>query len=162
MSLLPINVSELPTVPFGCRSELPKVPGIYFALDEYGQILYLGRSVDIERRWGNHHRFKQLERLGCKQLAWLLVSDPSLLPSIESALISFHRPPLNNSPVQDASKKLASLRLDDETMKRIDAAISKFYAQVGGVPASRNAQMEAWVKEGLERMEARIREGERA
>ncbi|WP_278911665.1 hypothetical protein [Deinococcus wulumuqiensis] len=59
-----------------------------------------------------------------------------------------------------SSKKLASLRLDDETMKRIDTAIGKFYAQVGGVPASRNAQMEAWVKEGLERMEARIREGE--
>lgn len=57
-----------------------------------------------------------------------------------------------------SNKKLASLRLDDETMNRIDAAMAKFYAQVGGVAPSRNAQLEAWVREGLERMENRIEE----
>lgn len=58
-------------------------------------------------------------------------------------------------------KKLASLRLDDETMTRIDRAMTRFYAQVGGVAPSRNAQLEAWVREGLERMEQRTREGKK-
>ncbi|GGO19372.1 hypothetical protein [Deinococcus humi] len=56
-----------------------------------------------------------------------------------------------------SSKKLASLRLDEETMERIDAVMARFYAQMGGVAPSRNAQLEAWVLEGLERMEARTK-----
>lgn len=55
-----------------------------------------------------------------------------------------------------SNKKLASLRLDEEIMNRIDALMTQFYAQMGGVAPSRNAQLEAWVMEGLERMEARI------
>lgn len=54
-----------------------------------------------------------------------------------------------------SSKKLASLRLDEETMERIDRVMAAFYRRVGGVAPSRNAQLEAWVLEGLERMEAR-------
>ena len=55
------------------------------------------------------------------------------------------------------TKKLASLRLDAGTMDRIDAAMTTFYRQAGGVPPSRNAQLESWVTDGLTRMEARIR-----
>lgn len=59
-----------------------------------------------------------------------------------------------------SNKKLASLRLDHDVMDEIDAVMIKFYGQVGGVAPSRNAQLEAWVVEGLERMKARVEKRE--
>ncbi|GGI95235.1 hypothetical protein [Deinococcus wulumuqiensis] len=57
-----------------------------------------------------------------------------------------------------STKKLASLRLDHDVMDEIDAVMLRFYGQMGGVAPSRNAQLEAWVMEGLERMKARVQE----
>lgn len=59
------------------------------------------------------------------------------------------------------TKKLASLRLDEAVMDRIDAAMVTFYRQAGGVAPSRNAQLEAWVLDGLERMEKQIKAGKK-
>ena len=58
--------------------------------------------------------------------------------------------------IMPSNKKLASLRLDEAVVDNIDAVMERFYRQVGGIPPSRNAQMEAWIIEGVERMQTRL------
>lgn len=48
-----------------------------------------------------------------------------------------------------AQKKLASLRLDEEILERIDAVIERLYKGLPVAP-SRNAVLEAWIRDGLE------------
>lgn len=91
-----INLSSLPSLPLSQHSKLPAVPGIYFAVDSFDVIQYIGRSVNLKQRWLAHHRKKQLEQMGSVQLIWLEVGEPSLLPEIEDALIAWFNPPLNS------------------------------------------------------------------
>lgn len=53
-----------------------------------------------------------------------------------------------------ASKKLASLRLDDDLMSRIDNLIEVMYADLPVAP-SRNAVMESWITSALAQAEAK-------
>lgn len=100
-----IDFSVLPSVPLDQRSKLPPVPGIYFVIDSLRQIQYIGRSVNLRNRWGVHHRINQLERIGGVRIVWLEVSEPSLLPSIEAALIDWFTPSLNRTICPNAKKE---------------------------------------------------------
>jgi excinuclease UvrABC nuclease subunit len=90
-----INPRRLPSVPMSDRRLLPEDPGIYFAIDSLGVIQYIGKSVNLRRRWEGHHRLKQLKNVGDIKIAWLTVSDAHLLPAIEEALIDRFNPRLN-------------------------------------------------------------------
>ena len=89
-----LNLSSLPSVPLCDRKQLPATSGIYFALSG-GTVQYIGRSVNIRQRWADHHQTGELEKAGNVRIAYLAVSDPALLPAIETALIEFFNPPLN-------------------------------------------------------------------
>lgn len=52
-------------------------------------------------------------------------------------------------------KKLASLRLDEDVLERIDSVIADLYMGLPVAP-SRNAIMEAWILEALEAAENRV------
>lgn len=73
------QINALPYVDFAQRRRLPNSPGIYFALSDAGQVLYVGQTVNLARRWAGHHRVKQLEEIGCTRIAWLGVTDKSQL-----------------------------------------------------------------------------------
>ena len=90
-----LNLSTLPSVPLEARSRLPRSSGIYFAIDSLGTVQYIGLSKDIKQRWTQHHNCKRLNAIGGVKIAYLLVSDLKLLPTIESALIQWFMPPLN-------------------------------------------------------------------
>jgi len=117
-----ITPTQLPSVPLESRAMLPKTPGIYFAIDSQGTIQYIGRSVDINQRWKQHHRCDQLEKVGEVQIAWLEVSDTRLLSPIEKALIKWFRPPLNSEPLPSPKLPTSS---DSKTQGRIRNAIRK-------------------------------------
>lgn len=90
-----VNPLSLPSVPLEKRYDLPTIPGIYNAIDSQGVVQYIGRSNNIRQRWLQHHRNRQLQVMGGINLAWLFVSDESLLPAIEFALIESFNPLLN-------------------------------------------------------------------
>jgi excinuclease UvrABC nuclease subunit len=100
-----IDLSVLPSLPLECRSKLPPVACIYFAIDSMGQIQYVGRSANLRNRWTIHHRTNQLKQLEGVKIAWLEVSDPSLLPEIEAALINWFTPLLNGSNIQGTTNR---------------------------------------------------------
>lgn len=90
-----LDVSALPSVCLTHRAGLPTTAAIYFAIDSLGQIQYIGQSVNLRQRWANHHRQSQLDAIGNINIAWLEISDPSLLQEIEEALIEHFDPPFN-------------------------------------------------------------------
>lgn len=92
-----LNLSALPSLPLDRRSQLPEIPCIYFAVDSQGTVQYIGRTVNAKQRWLNHHRCDQLSSMDGVTIAYLEVSDESLLESIEEALIEYFQPRLNYS-----------------------------------------------------------------
>jgi excinuclease UvrABC nuclease subunit len=66
MLLENINFPELPSVYLLDKDKLPNCAAIYFVFDSKGQILYIGRTINLVGRWREHHRFKQLKRFNRK------------------------------------------------------------------------------------------------
>lgn len=94
-----IQPLELPSLPLSWRKGFPSCSAIYFAILDK-EILYIGRTVNLVRRWVSHHREAELEIKGEVRIAWIEVSDPLLLPPIEDALIKYFKPLLNKRGVK--------------------------------------------------------------
>lgn len=96
-----IEPLALPSLPLSERSALPDIPAIYFAIGDGDEVLYIGKARRLSERWrwNMHHRYSQLSAIGNVRLAWLSVSDESLLAGIETACIEYFAPVLNRSKV---------------------------------------------------------------
>jgi predicted GIY-YIG superfamily endonuclease len=103
MLLENIKLSKLPSVYLLDKDKLPNCAAIYFVSDSKGQILYIGRTINLVGRWREHHRFKQLKRFNRKDritISWINCSNQiNSLPTIENELINLYKPPLNWSKV---------------------------------------------------------------
>ena len=78
MLLKDLNLSELPSVYLLDKSNLPSCAAIYFVYDNKGQVLYIGRTVNLVARWREHHRFNQLKRFNRKSrisISWMACSN---------------------------------------------------------------------------------------
>jgi hypothetical protein len=93
-----VCVSDLPSVSLINRLQLPTSPCIYFAVDCQWRIQYIGRSINPQQRWLDHHRCDQLLKMESVRIAYLLADVDSLEP-MERSLIDYFQPPLNRSPV---------------------------------------------------------------
>ena len=95
--------SKLPSVYLLDKENLPNCAAIYFVSDSKGQVLYIGRTVNLVLRWREHHRFKQLKRFNRKDrvsISWMTCSnDINTLSNLENELIKLYKPPLNWSKV---------------------------------------------------------------
>lgn len=100
-----INPLQLPSVALLEKHKLPQLPAIYFAIAENGEILYIGRSVNLASRWNGHHRYLELKEIGNVRIAWLSCDDESLLPQIEEAMIKHFLPCLNHTLVKYKQSK---------------------------------------------------------
>lgn len=100
IDLTSLDLAALPSVALCDRAALPSVPCIYFCLGESGVIHHIGRSVNLQRRWLQHHRHAELETLVNVRIAWVEVSDLSLLATVETALINHFNPSLNRRRVR--------------------------------------------------------------
>ncbi|QIR39600.1 GIY-YIG nuclease family protein [Tolypothrix sp. PCC 7910] len=110
MLLENINLSELPSVYLLDKDKLPNCAAIYFVSDSQGQIIYIGRTINLAARWREHHRFKQLKRFNRKErinISWVNCSNQiNALPTIENELINLYKPPLNWSKVVAPIRKI--------------------------------------------------------
>jgi GIY-YIG catalytic domain len=135
------------------RSQLPSIPCIYFAIDSLGTVQYIGRSVNPQQRWVQHHRHSQLSKIGKVRIAYLF-ADADLLPSVEAALIKWFQPRLNGAKVEstlngkitvstyplkdlkEKAEKLAAFEkrsLSNFIEVLLQAAVDKFEAEGGAL-----------------------------
>lgn len=119
-----VNLAELPTVAFTERKALPDVPAVYFVLDGNGDMLYIGQSLSIARRWVSHSHHKKLRLLGARRIAWLTVSDPSLLLQVERACIEHFQPSVNGKlgrpPVDEPLDMNLTVRITPHLYERLE------------------------------------------
>ncbi|MEH2373247.1 GIY-YIG nuclease family protein [Nostoc sp.] len=103
MLLENINLSELPSVYLLDKHRLPNCAAIYFVSDSKGQIIYIGRTINLVERWKAHHRFNQLKRFNRKNslnISWISCNrDVETLSKLENEFINLYKPPLNWSKV---------------------------------------------------------------
>lgn len=125
MDALAVNPLALPFVLLEQRSQLPATPAIYFAINAIGTIQYIGRSTNLQERWINHHRYSQLFDMGNVKIAWLDVSEPSLLPEIEKALIDWFQPRLNGSVCQLDGKPRITISLPPDVHQELSERASR-------------------------------------
>lgn len=52
------------------KDMLPDGPGIYFVCDSDGNVLYVGKSVNIHNRWLSHHRYNQAKSIEKVVIKW--------------------------------------------------------------------------------------------
>ncbi len=92
-----IQIDELPSVALSDKSQLPELSGIYFAIDARGAIQYIGRAVNLNRRWKYyHHRSKDLQGIDEVRIAYINCSE-SILGITEKKCISWFKPLLNGT-----------------------------------------------------------------
>jgi predicted GIY-YIG superfamily endonuclease len=105
-----IKLSELPGVYLLDKDRLPSCAAIYFVSDCKGQIIYIGRTVNLVERWREHHRFNQLKRLNRKNkisIYWITCSnDIKILSNLETEFINKYKPPLNWTKVVSPIRKI--------------------------------------------------------
>ncbi|HEY9635676.1 MAG TPA: GIY-YIG nuclease family protein [Coleofasciculaceae cyanobacterium] len=110
MLLKDINLSELPSLGLLEKGNLPNCAAIYFVSDSKGQVIYIGRTVNLVARWREHHRFNQLKRFDRKNrisISWMACSnDINTLSKLESELIKLYKPPLNWSKVVSPVRRI--------------------------------------------------------
>lgn len=107
-----VDPFTLPFIPLEGHKFLPSTPGIYFAISQTtGEILYIGCSKNLQARLNTgHHRYYELKGIGNVRIAWMEVSEPSLMFSIEKALIEYFKPVLNRQSVNRGLTKSSKQR----------------------------------------------------
>ncbi len=112
MLLNTIKLSELPSVYLLNKDNLPNCAAIYFVSDSKGQVLYIGRTINLVERWREHHRFNQLKRFNrkdCISISLMVCSnDIKTLSKLENELIELYKPPLNWSKVVAPVRRITS------------------------------------------------------
>jgi CopG-like RHH_1 or ribbon-helix-helix domain, RHH_5/GIY-YIG catalytic domain len=123
-----INLMALPSVALEERSQLPSTPCVYFAIDSLGAVQYIGRTINLNQRWIQHHRYVQLSKMEAVRIAYLF-SDVDLLPSIEAALIKWFQPSLNGAEIELGlnDKRKVSAYLSEDLKEKAEklAAVEK-------------------------------------
>lgn len=106
-----IKLTELPSMPLEWYKALPKCAAVYLVLSSDNEVLYIGQSVNIQNRWRSHHIKRHLKKLYGVRIAWLQVSDSSLLETVELALIEFLKPKLNRPPTLNKKPRTPNVGL---------------------------------------------------
>lgn len=90
------QILELPTFKF---DNLPSFSGVYFVTNSGNEIIYIGLSSCIKRRWGQHPYKKILVKNDHAVRCLKVRDDWRELNEIEGAHIAHYRPKYNNSRV---------------------------------------------------------------
>ncbi|MBW4535055.1 MAG: GIY-YIG nuclease family protein [Pleurocapsa minor HA4230-MV1] len=98
------SLDKLPSINLLNRDKLPQRAGIYFAVDDKKRLLYVGKAQNLYKRWLNHHRFAQLEKINKKNtimLKWYECENKEeILTSLENYFIETYFPELNQTKVE--------------------------------------------------------------
>lgn len=82
-----IDVTTLPSVGVADARLLPECPGIYFVILD-GEVIYVGKSKNLNARWKSHHRLYQARDIGAT-IAYLSVPEKDLAETEESLIEIF-------------------------------------------------------------------------
>lgn len=91
-----INPLALPSLPLESRCNLPRKSALYFVFDEDDEMLYIGKTVSLVKRWQGHHRLAELKQLGNVRIAWM-ECDSAIMDSLETTFITHFQPLLNGA-----------------------------------------------------------------
>ena len=85
---------QLESIKIEDKDDLPEESGIYFIIDQ-SNLYYIGMSLNLQKRWYNHHKQKELDSLPNLSISYLDCLPKHYLKNIESALIEHFQPKLN-------------------------------------------------------------------
>lgn len=121
-----LDLKTLPWLPLEERSKLPKLTGIYFAVDSSDKAQYIGKATNLRSRWESHHKYEELSSIKDVRIAYLFIDAVELLTDIETSLIKWFNPPLNElltspSPSISSSiqRKNKAFRIDERVIDGI-------------------------------------------
>ena len=119
------SLDKLPSINLLNRDKLPQRAGIYFAKKKKKRLLYVGKAQNLYKRWLNHHRFDQLEKINQRNtitLKWYECENKEeILTSLENYFIETYFPELNQTKV-----KLKRIIPAEITLRKTLAKISKY------------------------------------
>lgn len=90
-------------VDFSERGALPKCSGVYFVTED-GQIVYVGQSVNVKRRFIHHHRAVDFAELSDPKVYWQSCSEEELQQT-ERDYINKFNPRLNVGSVTGGKRE---------------------------------------------------------
>lgn len=157
MLLKSIKLSELPSVYLLDKDSLPNCAAIYFVSDSKGQILYIGRTINLVARWREHHRFNQLKRFNRKNpltISWITCSnDLTTLSNLENEFIKLYKPPLNWSKVVAPIRKITpvetALQQSLQQLAKLNTVILGFGPIAGEEPPTIQLVYPVYGKRGV-------------
>lgn len=135
-AIAPHNIDplKLPSLPLEWKAALPlKCRAIYIAFSAEGNVLYVGRSNDIRKRWQSHTRLKHLKQIQDVRIAWLEVSDAYLLRILETALIEYFKPEFNNPKYTSPTPQRKGSRVEIVNLRKCLHLTQRQVAQATGV-----------------------------
>jgi len=95
-----LHLAELPSVPLHQRQTLPELAACYFVLEPGGDVLYIGKTGNLRKRFLSHHRLADFaQEAQPVRVTWLITTDAQLLSQIERLCIDFWRPRYNQKPL---------------------------------------------------------------
>ena len=90
------KIQSFPSLAFRHRQFLPDVPVVYFVIDdEVPEVLYIGRTDNLAKRWKAHHRAPQMQ--DHYRIYWLLVVAAHERVELERAFIEGMNPRWNRT-----------------------------------------------------------------
>lgn len=124
-----VDFFVLPSAPIRYRRApvLPAVTGIYAAIDGYGLIQYIGKSVNIGGRWKSHDKRGHLWQMEDVRIAYL-ECEKEELHTLEKALIQRFDPPLNTGMTERAKKpkrESMPLQMNRDLYKELERCADK-------------------------------------
>ena len=152
-----IKIADLPSVHLLDKNRLPNCAAIYFVTDINGQIIYIGRTVNLVARWKDHHIFNQLKRFNRKNLlsiSWLNCSNElSTLSKLENEFINLYKPPLNWTkvviPVRKITPVETALQQSLQQLAKLNTVIFGFDPIVGEKPPTIYLEYPVYGKRGV-------------
>jgi len=107
--------------------KLPDCPCVYVIHDS-GEILYVGQTTNMQRRWNGHHRGKQIRATHPDATISLYFTDKADLRDREREFILDLSPCLNGQAIPD--KKWAGINLDRDLYDKLTALAGDGYRSV--------------------------------
>lgn len=90
-----VDPFSLSSLPLRQTRLLPETPAIYFAIDAFNTIHYIGCTGNLRRRWSNHNHRKALSLAADVRVAYLEVENEDHRIALEKKLILMLKPLLN-------------------------------------------------------------------
>lgn len=96
-----INVKELPCFSLLERLVLPQTKAVYFVLNDNGEVIYIGSTTNLRKRFYKHHHEEEFLTLTQGKIAWLTLEPSIYAEDIESRCIYFFKPKWNRIPLRE-------------------------------------------------------------